>query len=136
MATIAAVRNALAAVVTVPTFQTYAHMPASFNGRSIVIRRLSIRYGSDFDGSDDCTYGISIYVPWTDNVAAQTVLDQCLDSKASTYSVKSLIEAAPTLNGVVDFVNVEQANEEGLVSVDNITYLAATITVTVGTNDL
>lgn len=135
MATIAAIRNALATVLDISGFQTYSYMPASFNGKSIVVRRLSTRYGSDFDGNDDSLFGVSIYIPWTDNATSQALLDQCLGSTDTAYSVKSLIEAAPTLNGVVEFVNVERAAEEGLVSVDNITYLAATVTVSVGSTD-
>jgi hypothetical protein len=136
VATIAAIRNALAAVLVVPGFQTYSFMPASLNGKALVVRRLSTRYGTDFDGNDDSTFGVAVYVPWTDNATAQALLDSCLGSTNTAYSVKSLIEAAPTLNGVVDFVNVESVNEEGLVLVDNVTYLAATISVTVGSTDL
>jgi hypothetical protein len=132
MATITQIRQAIAAVVdNITGLNVHAHWPGQISTPAAVVRRKQTRFGVDFDGSDDSTYAVSVYVAATDP-AVQDTLDAYLSTSGAT-SVKAILEAAsPTLTGVVQFFNVESIDEEGITTISGVEYLTGTITIMVG----
>ncbi len=133
MPTVQEVRAAFANALElrIPLFRWHDQWPANLQGPCGVIRRLTSTYTVDFDGHDDCTYGITLYIPLTDYHAAQNMLDDLVAGDGA-LSVQHAIEADDTLAHMVEFLDVQSCQEEGAVEIAGVQYLSATIRVNVG----
>jgi hypothetical protein len=129
---VAAIRAGfVTALAGITAVRWYDKFPGQIVGPAGVVRRQTYNYGVDFDGDGDAIYAVSIYLPLTDPESAQVLMDSLL-STSGTNSVSTAIEAAPTLGGTVQWLNVDTATEDGIATVSGIDNLTATITVQVG----
>jgi hypothetical protein len=132
MATIAQIRAAIAAAIVIDGLRVHSSWPGQINAPAAVVRRKSTNFGVDFEGSDDHMFAVSVFVATSDPGTAQERLDAYL-STSGTSSIKAALEnASATLTGVIQFLNVEGVEEEGITSISGIDYLSGTINITVG----
>lgn len=134
MSSVDEIRTAIAArLAGIAGLYVHAKWPGTVNGDAAVVRRLNTDFGEDFNGSDRHRFGVTLYLPFTDTASAQDRLDDYC-STAGTQSVKAALEDDPTgtLGGVVQFFNVDGVDEEGIVELGGVTYISATVTLTVG----
>ena len=130
MATVAAVRAALVgALESITSVRWYDQYPGQIVAPAGVVRRQVYSYGITFDGDTDATYAVTVYVPLTEVLTAQALIDTLLSPSGGIYAA---IETDPTLGGVVDYAIVTRATEDGLTSLSGIDHLSATVTVLVG----
>src|SRR5262245_11177206 len=134
MATVAAIRTGLKARLETTGIRAVDYRPGSINPPVAIVARQTTLYDLTFDGADDNTFIITVYVQHGDERAAQDSLDAYLVPSGAT-SVAAAIHGDPTLGGVVDFTRVVSAVDNGLVTYgasDQPMYLAATFLVEVG----
>jgi hypothetical protein len=132
VATIAAIRAGIkASLVGISGVTWYDLHPGQVILPAGVVRRQLTSYGVDFDGSDDHTFAVSLYMPLTEVSSAQTNLDELL-STSGTRSVKAALEVDGTFGGVVQFANVERVAEEGVAELSGVQCLVGTVVISVG----
>lgn len=133
MSSVAQIRTALAAAQSgIAGLTALDRFQGQINGCTSVAGRQYTRYGVDFNGSEDSTYVIRVYVPTGDWKTAQDLLDAFL-SPAGASSIPAALEVDRTLGGVVDFLAVQSAAEEALTDFgDGVKWLTASILTTVG----
>lgn len=134
MATLAAIRAGLKTrLETISGLQAVDYRPGSLNPPVAVVARQETRFDTTFDGADDHTMAITVYVQFGDDRVAEDNLDVYLDPSGSS-SIVTAIHADPTLGGVVDYSRVVNVVDNGLVAYGNsdLQYLAATFTVEIG----
>jgi hypothetical protein len=135
VATIAAIRAALKTrLETIVGLRVLDYRPGSINSPQAIVARQSTTYGVSFDGADDHTMAITVYVQFGTDRAAEDNLDAYLNATGAS-SIVAAIQADPTLGGVVDFTRISNVVDNGLVNYPTGTdtvYLAATFTVEVG----
>lgn len=128
---VGAVRLAIAAQLTgIPGLRVYDVWPGIINPPAAVVRRIHTDYGTQFDGGDTSTFGISLYFPAADTITSQQLLDDCL-SRAGTSSVIAALGVDSTLGGIARSTAVTDADEEGLTEVSGVSYLSAMISMIV-----
>ena len=103
MATNEAIRVGIAArLETIAGLQVYSRPPGQINVPAAVVRRRSIQYGVSFDGLDDTSWGVTVFVSFANTDVATEDLDEYL-SPTGASSIVAAIHADPTLGGVVDY---------------------------------
>ena len=106
MATLTEVRQAIKdRLSTVRNLTAYAIEPGTPFCPAAWSIPVRVDYHSTFDGDMTYTMGISVAVLLTDLGAAQTALDDYL-APSGTKSIVALLEADPSLGGVVDDTTV------------------------------
>lgn len=132
MATIAQIRAGLKTrLETITGLQVYDYRPGTISPPTAIVARQSTQYDVTFDGADDHTMGVQVYVAFSNDRAAEDNLDAYLNESGTT-SVVAAIHADSTLGGVVDFCRVSQVVDNGLVTIGGVDYLGATFTVEIG----
>jgi hypothetical protein len=134
MATIAAIRAGLKTrLETIVGLRVVDYRPGSLNPPMAVVVRQSTTFDVSFDGADDNTMAIIVYVQFGDDRVAEDNLDAYLDPSGAS-SIVAAVHADPTLGGVVDYSRVVDVVDNGLVAYGNtdLQYLAATFTVEIG----
>lgn len=132
MATVAQIRAGLKTRLdTISDLENNATPPGQINPPATVITRGETRYDVTFDGDDDHTMAVRVFVQFADNATAQQQLDSYLDAAGAT-SIPAAIHGDTTLGGIVDYVRCVSATENGLVPYAGIDYLSGTVLVEVG----
>jgi len=134
IATIAQVREAIAAALASLSEQAGVRVHATYPGQvippAVVVRRVRTSFASQFDGGDTHQMAVSVYVPTSDTVTAQELLDD-LVSPTGPRSIIALLDRDQSLGGVVRSTNPTSVDEEGLVDLSGIATLSASVFVTV-----
>lgn len=109
-AAIASLRAGLATqLATIPGLRVYAYVPDTPNLPSAVVRLVRVSYDSTLSrGSDEFEFLITMVVGRADDRVAQTSVETYLAGTGSS-SVKTAIEADPTLGGVALNTRVQEA---------------------------
>jgi hypothetical protein len=132
MATIANIRTALAAAMTMDGLSTEAYVrdvadvPVAMVGGPD-----PIEYDKTFGrGHDDYTFPIMIFASRVSDEEAQETLDAYIDPYGAS-SLKAAIESDSTLGGVVHDLRVTGTQEYGPQDINGILYLGAVLIVQV-----
>jgi hypothetical protein len=132
MATIANIRTALAAAMTMDGLSTEAYVrdiadvPVAMVGGPD-----PIEYDKTFGrGHDDYTFPIMIFSSRVSDEESQENLDSYLDPYGAK-SLKAAIESDPTLGGVVADLRVTESREYGPQDIGGVLYLGAVLLVSV-----
>jgi hypothetical protein len=91
-----------------------------------------IRYAQTFDGETDYSLRAIILVSEGDSSQGQDILDPYL-SPVGAQSVHAAIQLDPTLGGQVSYCAVIEATGYGVMSWNNIDYLACSLVLNIGT---
>jgi hypothetical protein len=91
-----------------------------------------IRYSATMDAETDYSLRVIMLVSEGDSLSGQDLLDGYL-SPSGTSSIYAAVQADPTLGGVVSYAAVIEATAYGLMNFQGIDYLAAHLTVSIGT---
>jgi hypothetical protein len=91
-----------------------------------------IRYSVSMDGETDYTLRVIMLVSEGDSLSGQDLLDVYL-SPTGTQSIYAAIQKDPTLGGQVSFCAIIEATAYGLMNFQGIDYLAAHLTIQIGT---
>jgi hypothetical protein len=131
VATVAAIRAGLKARVETTGLRTLDYRPGSISPPTAIVARRETRYDVSFDGADDSTFVVTVFVSSDDPRAAQDNIDAYLNPAGST-SIAAAIHGDPTLGSVVDYSRVVAATDDGLVEYGGVQYQAATFLIEVG----
>jgi hypothetical protein len=133
MLTIPQVRDAIAAAITtIPGLRVSSGWPGQVNPPQAVVHRKQTDRNVEFDGGNQTTFVVSVYLPSTDLATAQSTMDALLAEDGN--SVVALITADTSLGGVVNWCTIPMIDEEGLVDLLGVTYYSAAISVLVSHN--
>ena len=131
MATVAQIRDGLVVrLATIDGLRNHATPPGQINPPATVVGRAETRYDVTFDGDDDHSMVIRVFVQFANNATAQEQLDGYLDAVGAN-SIVLAVHADPTLGGIVDYVRCAAAVDDGLVDYAGVAYLGGRITVEV-----
>jgi hypothetical protein len=110
-AAISSLRDGLAArLATISGLRVYAYPPDTPNLPSAVVRLVRVSYDSTLSrGSDEFQFLITMVVGRADDRVAQTSIETYL-AGTGAVSVKTVIEADPTLGGVALNTRVQEAS--------------------------
>jgi len=132
VATNAQIRAGLAArLATITGLRVHEVWPGQLNAPAAVVSRRQTRFDQTFDGVDDFTFAVTLFVQFANDRVAQEQLDGYL-SVAGVSSIVAAIHADPTLGGVVDFARVTTAEQERLTTYAGIEYLSVDFVIEVG----
>jgi len=132
MATNAAIRDGIAdRLDTITGLHVHRVWPGQLNAPAAVVSRRQTRFDQTFDGVDDFTFAVTLFVQFANDRVAQEQLDGYL-SVAGASSVVAAIDGDPTLGGVVDFARVTTAEQERLTTYAGIEYLSVDFVIEVG----
>lgn len=132
MATNQAIREGLATrLETISGLQVYARPPGSVVVPAAIVRRRQTTYDVTFDGFDDTTWGVTVFVSFANVDAGTGSLDDYV-SPSGALSVVAAVHADPTLGGVVDFARVATAEGEKVTNYAGIDYLSVDFVIEVG----
>jgi len=134
MATIAQIRAGLKTrLETITGLQVYDYRPGTISPPTAIVARQSTQYDRTFDGADDHTMAITVFVQFGSDRSAEDNLDAYLNESGAS-SIVAVIHADSTLGGVVDYSRVTQVVDNGLTPYGGgeTQYLAATFTVEIG----
>ena len=128
MATLSAIRTALAAQVANTGVTALATIPDSINAPVAVVAPAMpgafLRYGDTFDGGYTLLLSVRLYVSRWDAPSAQNALDPYMAPTGST-SVYKAIEDDPSLGGTVDSAAVIDVRGYGKYTIADIDYIGA-----------
>lgn len=125
------IRTAMAnAVASVGGMRVHAVLPGVINPPAAIVRRQRTEYGTEFNGGDTSIFIVSLYFSSADVNTSQTAMDGYL-SRAGSSSVVAALRADTTLGGACRSLTVNAVEEYGLTEVSGVSYLAASIPVTV-----
>ena len=132
MATMTELRSGLATrLATISGLRASATIPDNPIPPQAVVFPETITYDTAFGrGSDDYTFSVLVIVGRVADRAAQRNLDAYCNGSGAT-SIKAAIEGDRTLGGVAMDCRVTQMQNQGSLSIGDITYLTATFSVTV-----
>lgn len=133
--TIPQVRDALtASISSIAVFsgRVSSGWPGQVNGPCAVVHRKQTDRNVEFNGGNQTTFAISVYLPSTDLPTAQFTMDALLAEDGD--SVPAKVSADTSLGGVVNWATISTIDEEGLVDLQGITYYSASISVLVSHN--
>jgi len=135
MATMSELRSGLATrLATITGLRASATLPDNPVPPQAVIFPERIQYDAAFGrGADEYTFSVLVIVGRVADRAAQLNLDAYCNPSGST-SVKAAIEADSTLGGKAMDCRVTQMQNQGSLTIGDITYLTATFSVTVYAN--
>lgn len=133
MATPNEIREAIADQISAAITDLAVHprSPGSINPPAAVVRRRVTTYDVTFDGADDTTYGVTVFVSFANTDVGTEQLDDYL-APSGAKSIPAAIEADPTLGGVVDFAHVSSAEGEKVTVYADISYLSAELVIEIG----
>lgn len=114
MASVTAVLDAVAAkVATVSGIRAFSYAPDAIVPPTAVVEIDRIEYDSDFvRGCDEMTVRISVFVSRADDRVGLAKLKSFMGGSGAS-SIKTVIEADPTLGGVVETLNVDSVDAIG-----------------------
>jgi hypothetical protein len=132
MATIAQIRDGLATrLETIDGLRAHRTRPGQINPPCAVVSRRQTRFDQTFDGADDFTFAVTVFVQFGNDRTAQEALDAYLNPSGAS-SVVAAIHGDPTLGGVVDYARVVSAEQDGLETYAEVEYLAVDFVIEVG----
>jgi hypothetical protein len=133
MPTVSEIRTALKTrLASNPKFQVYATVPGQINPPAGVIRRRSGPRPSTLGATNhDYTFTVTVLTSLADDKSAQLKLDEFLSGDGAA-SVMEAIDEDPTLNGVVDYAQVSDIEEDRVVEVAGVNYIGADVVIEVG----
>ena len=135
-ATIPAVRQAIAtalAGITVFSGRVYSGWPNQVTPPCVTVYRRTTEKNVEFNGGDNSTFLVTVYLVPTELVTAQSQMDALL-APDGTQSILGCLTADTSLGGVVTWLTIPQIDEEGLVEVMGVQYYSASIQVLVSHN--
>lgn len=134
MASLTDIRNGLKdRLATIPGLNTYATAPGSVEAPAgiVVLPTDFLAFDSTMGrGADDFTLVVLLLVSKADDNLGQINMDPYLAGEGAS-SVKAVIEADPTLDGVAHFARVASARNYGPVEYANVQYLGVELVVEV-----
>ena len=99
---------------TISGLRAHTNPPDQIDGTSAVVFRRTTTFDSTLDGeSDDLTFAVTVFVPWTTD-RAQEQLDP-FTAGSGTSSVRVAINGDPTLGGVVDWCHATGVERDQIV---------------------
>ena len=130
MSRFADIRQGLAgALSTIPNLRTYDYLPDNPAAPCALVAPRTVTFDSVFvRGADSFTFDVMILVRRASERSGQDELDGYCDSTGA-QSVKTAIEADPTLGGRIDSCQVTTISNIGAVDIGETTYLQATFVV-------
>lgn len=132
MATIAQIREGIAArLSTIAGLHVYSKPPGSIISPAAVVTRRRTPYDVTFDGVDDHTFAVTVFVSFANSDVAHDLMDTYV-APAGASSIVAAINADPTLGGLVDFANVVSAEGERLVDYAGVAYLSVDFIIEIG----
>lgn len=134
--TIPQVRNALTSTltgITVFSGRVLSGWPNQIIPPCCVVYRRTTEKNVEFNGGDNTTFLVQIYLVPTELVSAQLQMDALL-APDGNQSILGCLTADTSLGGVVNWLTIPQLDEEGLVEMNGIQYYSASIQVLVSHN--
>jgi hypothetical protein len=132
MATNDAIRSGIATrLQTISGLQVYERPPGEIVTDAAVVRRRGTSYDVTFDGLDDTSWGITVFVSFSNTDAGSESLDEYV-SPAGAKSVVAAVHTDPTLGGVVDYCRVVNAEGEKVTNYAGIDYLSVDFNLEIG----
>lgn len=132
MATVAEIREAIAtSLQTISGLQVYARPPGEIAVPAAIVRRRQTTYDVTFDGDDDTTFAVTVFVSFANTDVATDAIDAYL-SPTGASSLVAAIHTDPTLGGVVAYARVTSAEGERVTNYAGIDYLSAEIVIEIG----
>lgn len=132
MATNAQIRAGLATQLrTIDGLQVYEYPPGDIVTPAALIRRRNTNYDVTFDGADDTTWGLTVFVPFSNTDVGAASLDDYV-STSGDESISAAIQTDPTLGGVVDYSRVVSAEGERVTTYAGINYLSVDFNLEIG----
>lgn len=135
MPSIVQVRDAITAAVTpVPALngRVSSGFPSLINPPCAVVHRRRTDRGIEFNGGNQTTFMVTIYLSFADLPTAQATMDGLLTEGAG--SVIAALEADTSLGGLVNWLTIPTIDEEGLIEMAGLTYYSASVSVLVSHN--
>lgn len=125
MASVTAVLDAVAAkVATVSGLRVFSFAPDAIVPPTAVVEIERVEYDSNFvRGCDEMTVRISVFVSRADDRVGLAKLKSFMGGSGAS-SIKTAIEADPTLGGVVETLNVDSVDAIGARQVGDTWYFA------------
>lgn len=132
MATNAEIREGLAnRLRTIPDLRVHERPPGEIITDAAVVRRRNVSYDMTFDGVDNTTWGVTVFVAFGNTDAGIIALDKYL-SPSGPNSVVAAIHADQTLGGIVDYTRVVGADGETVTAYAGVDYLTVEFAIEVG----
>ena len=130
--TIAAIRQGIADnLASIPGIRTSAFVPDNPTPPIAIVKPDSVTYDTAMHrGLDTYTFSVLVIAQRASERGAQATLDGFCDPTGAS-SIKTAIESDRTLGGVANDCRVTDLTDYGPLSVGEVTYLAATFTVSV-----
>ncbi len=133
MVTNAEIRTGLAdRLRTIPDLQVYERPPGEIVPDAAVIRRRITNYDVTFDGADDTTWAVTVFVAFGNTDAGMEALDKYVSSSGA-WSVVAAIDVDATLGAIVDYARVTMAEGETVTAYAGVDYLTVEFVIEVGT---
>jgi hypothetical protein len=132
MATNDQIRSGIATQLgTIAGLQVYERPPGSIVTDAAVVRRRGTSYDVTFDGLDDTTWGITVFVSFANTDSGAESLDEYV-SPTGAKSIVAALETDPSLGGVVAFCHVANAEGEKVTNYAGIDYLTVDFNLEIG----
>ena len=132
MATNSQIRAGLATRLrTIAGLQVYEYPPGAIVTDAAIVRRRNTNFDVTFDGADDTTWGLTVFVQFSNTEAGAASLDDYV-STTGDKSIIAALQSDPTLGGVVDYSRVVNAEGEKVTTYAGINYLSVEFNLEIG----
>jgi hypothetical protein len=127
VATLAEMRDAIQGFIEqIDGLSAYDTWPSSIKPPACLVRPMGIEYNESFNGNNTYTFEVLVVVRMANLRAAQDELDLYL-SPAGPRSIRTVLDAGPSLGGAVGTVNVLRMHSYGTIEISGAEYFGAVI---------